>query len=142
MKKLEESGMPKICPIIAIIRDKKILIGLRHYAVDKWQAISVWTTPGGRCDNGEKIETALRREVAEEVGITHLNIDNFLGEVNGAKEGDKVYVFIGTTDQEPKLLEPEKFSEWKWEDINKIPENFINPAALELIQKFIRDSRV
>lgn len=111
---------------------------MRHYTPKKWQKISVWTIPGGRCDDKEKIEITLRREVAEEVGITDLNITNFLGEVAGAKDGDIVYVFAGNTNEEPKLLEPEKFSEWKWEDIDKIPENFINPQVLSLIIDFVR----
>lgn len=34
-------------------------------------------------------------------------------------------------------MEPEKFSEWKWCDIDEIPENFINPPALELARKYI-----
>jgi len=140
MKKLEEKGTSKICPAIAIMRDKKIIIGLRHYTPDKWKAISVWTLPGGRCDDGEKVETTLRREVVEETGITQLNIDNFLGEIDGVKEGDVVYLFVGTSEQNPKLLEPEKFSEWKWEDVNRIPKNFINPGVLKLVQNFVNNA--
>lgn len=139
MEKLKEIGNPAICPVIAIMKSNRLLIGLRHYTPDKWKAISVWTIPWGRCDAGEIIETALRREVAEEVGITRLDIAGFLGEIAGAKEGDRVYLFAGTADDEPELLEPEKFSEWKWEDINTIPENFINPRALALIRDFMRD---
>lgn len=134
---LEKLGGITICPVVAIIRDNKILIGLRNYTPDKWKTISVWTLPGGRCDIGETIGATLFRETLEEVGISELKITNFLGEVSGAKEGDIVHVFVGTTEQEPKLLEPEKFSEWKWQDINMIPENFINFDALKLIQKFV-----
>ena len=137
-KDLEKLGGITICPVVAIIRDKKILIGLRNYTPDKWKTISVWTLPGGRCDIGETIGITLFRETLEEVGISKLNITNFLGEVKGAKEGDVVHIFVGTTEQEPQLLEPEKFSEWKWQDINSIPENFINLDALRLIQEFIK----
>jgi ADP-ribose pyrophosphatase YjhB (NUDIX family) len=135
--KLGKIGNPKICTSMAIIKENQLLIGLRHYTPDKWKSISVWTTPGGRCDDGETLETSLRREVAEEVGITELDVNDFLGIVPGAKEDDLLYVFIGKTSQEPRLLEPEKFSEWKWEDVNSIPENFINPKALELIKDYL-----
>jgi ADP-ribose pyrophosphatase YjhB (NUDIX family) len=134
---LEKLGRITNCPVVAIIKDHKILIGLRNYTPDKWKDVSVWTLPGGRCDIGETIGETLFRETLEEVGISELVITDFLGKINGAKEGDVVYVFIGKTKQEPKLLEPEKFSEWKWQDINMIPENFINLEALKLIQKFI-----
>lgn len=131
-KRLSGIGNSKICPVVAIFREGKLLIGLRHYTPDKWQKISVWTFPGGRCDEGEKVEATLRREVAEETGINDLNISDFLGEVKGAKEGDIVYVFLGSTEQEPKNMEPEKFSEWRWVDIKDVPDNFINPEVLKL----------
>jgi len=65
--------------------------------------------PGRRSDIGETIEQTLRREVAEEVNITDLEILDFIGEVPGAKEGDVVLMFYCTTKQDGKLMEPEKF---------------------------------
>lgn len=138
MTKLEEYlnkvGSNKMCPVVFIFRDNKLLIGLRNYTPDKWKKISVWTAPGGRCDDGETLEKTVRREAAEEVGITDMKIIDYLGTVPGAKEGDIVFVFKAETNQEPKLMEPEKFSEWKWCAITEIPENFINPASLKLIK--------
>jgi len=139
MRELQEIGTTLICPAAAVIRGNCLLVGLRHYTPDKWKTISVWTTPGGRCDAGEKVGDALRREAAEEVGITDLEITDFIGTVVGAKEGDVVPIFACRTGQEPRLLEPQKFSEWKWMDINQMPSNFINRAELELIAGFIRN---
>ncbi|MCI0542150.1 NUDIX hydrolase, partial [bacterium] len=42
-------------------------------------------------------EENLRRETAEETGIQSLKISEYLGEVPGAKEGDKVHVFACVT---------------------------------------------
>ena len=75
----------------------------------------------------------MEKELFEEVGIDDLIITKYLGSVPGAKEGDIVFVFRAETSQEPKLMEPEKFSEWKWCKISEIPSNFINPEALKLI---------
>lgn len=134
---LSKIGNSITCPVIAIIKNNKILLGHRHYKTDKWKNISVWTLPGGRCDEGESIETTLRREVFEETGIKNLTIGNYLGEVPGAKEGDNVLVFAGTTNDESKLMEPEKFSEWSWFGLSEIPSDFINEKAKELILKSV-----
>lgn len=130
---LQKIGNIKDVPIAFIFKNDKLLIGLRNYTPDKWKTISVWTAPGGRCDGSETLEITLRREVMEEVGITDLKITQYLGTVPGAKEGDVVYVFKAETNQEPKLMEPEKFSEWEWCPISEIPANFINPESLKLL---------
>ena len=129
----QKIGGVKDVPVAFIIKDNKVLIGLRNYTPDKWKTVSVWTVPGGRCDKGETLETTLRREVSEEVGIDDLRIIKYLGIVPGVKEGDVVYVFKAETSQEPKLMELEKFSEWKWCPISEIPANFINPKSLKLL---------
>ncbi len=134
--KLAEIGTKEICPAAMLMKNGKILIGLRNYTADKYKDISVWTFPGGRCGNGEVIEKTLKREVLEETGIGDFIIHSFLGGVSGAKNGDIVYIFKCSTKQEPKLLEPEKFSEWRWVKFSDIPQNFINPKVLELIKDY------
>lgn len=134
---LSKIGDKTTCPVAVIIKNEKVLMGLRHYTPDKWKAISVWTIPGGRCDSGETIESTLRREVEEETGINNLKINKYLGEVPGSKSGDKVLLFVCSTDQEARLIEPEKFSEWRWFSIKEYPDNFINPAALDIIKKHL-----
>jgi 8-oxo-dGTP pyrophosphatase MutT (NUDIX family) len=121
---------------IALIRESRLLIGLRHYTADKWKPISVWTCPGGRCDDGETVEQTLRRELEEETGIKNAEITDFLAEIPGSKEGDTLLLFAGTTNEEPKLMEPEKFESWQWCDLNSIPDNFINFPALDLIRNY------
>lgn len=133
-EKLSEHGTDKTCPGIFLFKNGKMLIGLRHYTPDKYKEISVWTIPGGRMDPGETIEETLRRETREETGITDFTIEKFCGTLPGAKPGDVFYGFVGSTEQEPKLMEPEKFSEWRWVSPSEIPENFINPAALKFLR--------
>ncbi len=139
---LSKTGNPSLCPVAVIIRDGKILQGMRNYTPDKWKQISVWTTPGGRCDEGETLEQTVRREVAEEVGITELEIKDYIGEVSGAKEGDSVPIFYATTTQDAKLMEPEKFSEWRWVPVEEYmqegPYSSMNPAAHKVISEFLR----
>lgn len=136
-KELNFVGDSTKCPVALIIRDQKILLGHRHYKADKWKEISVWTCPGGRCDEGETLEVTLRRETTEETGITDLQITKYLGQFPGAKEGDFVPVFLCTTDQEAKLIEPEKFSEWKWFTKEDFPEAFINQDVAKLVKEIL-----
>lgn len=134
---LSKIGDKTTCPVAVIVRNGKVLMGLRHYTPDKWKTISVWTIPGGRCDSGETLETTLRREVEEETGINDLEILKYLGEVPGSKSRDIVPLFICNSKQEARLIEPEKFSKWRWFSEKEYPENFINSVALELIKKYI-----
>lgn len=137
LKKLSQIGGEKYCPVAVFVDDKKILVGLRHYTPDKWKTISVWTCPGGRCDENETIENTLRREVVEETGITDFEILDYIGDVPGAKEGDIVPLFICKTSQSPKLMEPEKFSDWQWIFYKNLPENFINNEVRKAIVEFL-----
>ncbi len=87
-------GTTTDCPLAIIVRDGKLLTGLRHYTADKYKDISVWTLPGGRCDEGETLETTLRRELSEEVGITNFSIEKHLGSMPEQKTGDTVHLFF------------------------------------------------
>ena len=140
---LNRPGDGILCAVAIMINGGKILVGHRHYTKDKWKDISVWTIPGGRSDEGENIEQTLRREVAEEVGISGFEIIDFIGEVPGAKEGDVVLIFHCETGQEAKLMEPEKFSEWKWvtvdEYVNEEQYSGFNPVAKKAITGYLRN---
>lgn len=123
------------CTSALIIKNGKILLGFRNYPFNVWTGGPTWTTPGGRCEGQETLEESIKRETLEETGITDLIINEHLGTVDGAKEGDKVEVFLCTSDQEPKLTEPDKFTEWKWFNPKEIPEKFINKNILSIIQE-------
>lgn len=116
------------CTSSVIVRDGKVLLGLRHY-----HDVSLWVAPGGRCDIGEAPETAVLREITEEIGVTDARIIRVLGEYLGAYEDeagrDHVTVFEVATDQEPKLMEPEKFEKWQWFSLDELPENVISAAS-------------
>lgn len=140
-QQLARIGNELTCPIAVMEREGQILTGQRNYTKDKWKVISVLTVPGGRCDPGETLEEALRREVAEEVGITEFDILAFIGEVPGAKEGDIVPIFYCRTKQDATLMEPKKFSWWRWilrqEYVDEDEYSGFNPAARKVIVDFL-----
>lgn len=128
--------MPRspICTAGIFVKDGKVLLGLRNYKTQQYKDGDFWTTPGGRCDEGEDVEFTLRREVEEEIGVKNFEIEKRLGVVAGAKEGDEVHVFVCQTNENPVLMEPEKFKEWRWFAPKEIPDNFLNKDILEMIK--------
>jgi 8-oxo-dGTP pyrophosphatase MutT (NUDIX family) len=113
------------CTSSVITRNGRVLYGLRHY-----KDASLCVSPGGRCDPDETPEQTVLREIAEEIGVTDARIVRELGEYPGAYADeagrDIVHVFEVATDQEPKLMEPEKFERWEWFSLDELPENIIS----------------
>ncbi len=115
----------------------KILLGLRHYK-KKWEgeliANSLWTTPGGRTDEGETVGNCLLRETLEETGL-HIKPVEYWGKLPAARDIDVLHVFRCEYEGEPKNMEPEKFGSWEWFSPSEIPENFINPHLRDILLK-------
>jgi 8-oxo-dGTP diphosphatase len=127
--------------IAVIIRDGRILLGLREYE----DAPTVWTAPGGSVDGSETLEQAVRRETKEETGIDDLEFIDYIGEVN-AENRDPLHVFHCESNQKPELAEPEKFTEWRWfaldEFVSGQPENYISEPSRELIVDYLKTNGI
>jgi len=128
-----------ICTSAIIFRGNKILLGNRVYPEKNF---SVWNFPGGRCNDGETIGDALIREVNEEIGINKqdFKILDFIGTIKGSWKDDVVYLFHCSIYGEPRLMEPEKFEEWKWADFNEELQTHSNNEAIKLIFNFLSKS--
>lgn len=143
-EKLNQIGDEQCYPAAVIISDSKILLGIRDYdyAFDKWKTVSLWALPSWRCDRGETFEQTLRREVREEVGITQLEILDYIGEAPGTKEGERIPIFSCATDQDYQPKKSEQFSEWVWVPIEDYlagePYDVMNPVAHKLISEYLR----
>lgn len=135
---LSKKGNNITCPIAVFIKDNRVLSGYRHYKLDDGKNLSVWTCPGGRCDVGETVEETLRREVYEEIGIKDFTIVEYIGQIEGAKKGDIGLIFLCETSQSPRLMEPEKFSEWRWFSLEELPKSFINKNAKKVIINLLK----
>ena len=94
-----------------------------------------WSFPGGHLEFGETLEECVRREVAEETGITLLKDIRFVTIANNVIDEDKHYItifFEALTPESPKVMEPDKCEEWRWVDPLRLPHPLFSPV-LELL---------
>ena len=93
-----------------------------------------WASAGGHLEMGESLEDCARREALEELGVTVGSL-RFLCVSNIVAYG-KHYVdieFLGDIgDQEPRLAEPEGFSESGWFALDNLPTPLFQAVAYAL----------
>ena len=113
---------------VILLKEGKILLGKRSADLEKASSFahaeSTWTLPGGKMDFGETFEDVARREVLEETGIKTKNL-KLVSVTNDAAENAH-FVTIGFLcddfSGEAKTMEPEEISEWKWFQLEKLPD--------------------
>lgn len=122
---------------VMILRDGKVLLGKRHDDPVKADSLlhgeGTWTMPGGKIDFGEAFEQAASREAMEETGIK-INQDELkLISVTNDRVVDAHFVTMGFLCEdfsgEPKVMEPDEIVEWRWFELNSLPEKIFFPSA-------------
>ena len=110
--------------------EKRVLLGKRK----SLHGGGTWCPPGGHIEYGESFEGTAIRETKEETGID-LNASELqiAGVTNDFfKESGKHYVtvmmkalnFCGN----PEVMEPDKCYEWRWFEIDRLPDNLFLPV--------------
>jgi 8-oxo-dGTP diphosphatase len=117
-----EQTKPKLAINVYVIKDNKILLGKR-----KKTGNGFWGLPGGHLEFGESPIEGAKRELEEETG---LKSDNLIYKNTASVvllDDNTHYVSVNFIlddfQGEPQLMEPDKFYEWAWFDLNKLPEN-------------------
>jgi len=118
---------------VILLRDGKVLLGLRkdkHGTNSAYYGDGTWSMPGGKIDFGEGLDEFARREVKEETGIDVGDIKVFC--INNDKNDTAHFITIGLLSEdfsgEPQTLEPDEIGEWKWFDLDDLPENLYLPT--------------
>ena len=125
---------------IMILKDNEVLLGHRHPNPEKASSSlhgeGTWTMPGGKLHFGEDLKEAAKREVLEEIGLTINNLD--LISVTNDIAQDAHFVTIGFLCKDfsgqPKAMEPDEITEWKFFDLNNLPSPIFPPS-----EKIIRN---
>jgi 8-oxo-dGTP diphosphatase len=119
-----------------ILRNGKILLGKRNSdpikASSALHGEGTWTMPGGKLEFGESMEDCALREVMEETGIKLKKENLRMISISNDIVSDAHFVTIGflaeNFENEPEVKEPEKITEWKWFEIEKLPNPIFFPS--------------
>src|SRR5476649_1798843 len=106
---------------IAVVRDKKILLGRRIAA----HGNGLLQMPGGKPDSNETLAQAAIRELEEETGLHARSVREVALQADDFPEIGKRYTthFFVTTDAqgEPENREPAKCESWNWFPLDALP---------------------
>ena len=127
---------------IMLLKDDRVLLGKKYEDPDKadseLRGERTWTMPGGKLNYGESFEQGAIREVKEKTGIDLKKVKVIC--VNNDKNEHAHFVTIGLFSDdflgEPQVLESDEITEWKWFDLNNLPENVYFPSA-KLLKNYL-----
>ncbi len=116
----QETQRPLVGVGVVFLMEGKVFLAKRQGSHGE----DTWASAGGNLEMGESLEDCARREAMEELGLSVGGL-RFLCVSNIIAYG-KHYVdveFLGDIgDQEPRLAEPEAFSESGWFPLDDLPQ--------------------
>lgn len=123
--------------VMILNKKKEVLLGKRVddpvKAGSDLHGEGCWTMPGGKLEFGETLIDGAAREVLEETSIEIDKNKTKLISITDEIREDAHYVTAGFLCEnfkgEPKATEPEEITEWKWYNLNNLPENLFIPSA-------------
>jgi 8-oxo-dGTP pyrophosphatase MutT (NUDIX family) len=127
-----------------------IIINSKNQIVLVYHGKGNWNFPKGHVEKGETLEETARREIAEESGITKLELIKPLGNYSRFRIGEDgitekkdelktMHFFLFKSDQiKLKPTDPIN-SKAKWVDINEVPNYLKHPKDIEFLEKVKKD---
>ncbi|MEN9605037.1 MAG: hypothetical protein RJB39_722 [Candidatus Parcubacteria bacterium] len=122
---------------VMILNNNKVLLGQRHVdpakADSELQGEGTWTMPGGKLHYGESFEEGAKREVSEETGldisINDLKVISLTNDIGANAHFVTVGLLLKNDNvDEPKVMEPDEITQWKWFELNDLPSPLFFPS--------------
>ena len=131
--------MPNTAPSLAIVLG--LILKNNHIWIQKRQShqelAGYWELPGGKIETGETPSQALKREMAEEIGV-HINQARQLLEHRHQRH--YFYLFLITTYQGD--LQPQEGQVGRWVALDDLTNYTFPPANQPLFQKLLPQLKV
>lgn len=140
---MEDKKYPRVGIGVMIQNEQgQVLLGERNSS----HGAGEWCFPGGHLEFGERIFQTAQREVKEETGleVDEFNLISIADEMRYIESDGKHYLNVGIKavykGGEPRLMEPDKCNQWKWFDLENLP----NPMfeGTELIIENFKNKRI
>lgn len=119
-----------------IVKNGKILLGKRGSGYGQ----GTWGFPGGHLELDEDLIDGAEREIKEELGLTDQKLE-FLSITEGVRDEAhyiQVNFIIKDFKGEVKLMEPDRCEEWRFFEIDNLPEN-IYPPHQNIIKAYLQN---
>ena len=127
---------------VMILDGNKILLG--HRAKDKKDTggifeVDCWTLPGGKQEYNETFFEGAKREVKEETNldIDELELFDAADDIQPDRHYITMHVIARKHSGELKIMEPTKENEWKWFDLDNLPEKLYSPSK-KFIETYLK----
>jgi len=134
---------------VILLKDNKLLLGKRHEDPEKADSLlhgeGTWTLPGGKLDFKEGIPECAYREVYEETGIK-INKDRIkiVSVTNDVVEDAHFVTIVFLAEEfegEPKVMEPDEITEWRWFDPYILPQPMFFPSEKAIKNYINKENR-
>jgi len=132
---MEESKKVGVGFGVMILKNGKLLLGHRHEDPVKASSLlngaGTWTMPGGKLHFGETFEDGAKREVLEETGIIlkKVKVTCVNQDIIETAHFITMGLFADEIEGEPKVMEPDEITEWRWFDLTNLPSPIYFPSA-------------
>ncbi len=119
---------PRVGIGVFVWKGDKFLMGKRRGS----HGHDTWSIPGGHLEFGESWEDCAKREVLEETGLSVDDV-KFLAATNDLFTDDNkhyvtIWVECNWVSGEPKITEPDKWVDQRWQTFQTLPSPLFEPC--------------